>query len=557
MEIKREWDELTIRWKKPWERKIVFYDKWWQRKEIKVIIHAKPLKIRWLTNNKTINLTDKQTLKYKATSYNEKIWISYARPQRINDDYVDIWTWWKDCVWIRWKKSWKAKVYVYDNWWERIGVNVEVKKWDYYTVWSCEGEERLEPIQAWTYPLLELWENKYVTIFDYKKEFDKIWFYVGSWKVVYVNKNEEGKYGFKIKWLKEKPYLIVLKWNKVYYYLPDNPTSIDDIKVKEREWVIINNSFFIIPPGWFTIYRDPPEYIAPYKRDVIKIGKKIMRWLVDKWEEWKSFTEWVKDILSANGYYDIAKNFAVWMWIWVFSYIIVKWGKKLWEIIEKKIWKKIWKKLLPLVWFILFLNSIEEFIDSLNEDDVYYCLWKWDYKKRRKLYEDYRKWKIIISNNEEEKAMYYCWRVFVEWVAYFAWMAWWFVWASAVNNKVKNIWKAGSAVKKGEYYKYFVLEKYNYIIDSAKKLDRNWLTKVWRALQKHKDRSWDIFSKYKNVKWVELNEKWLEILNGILNNESKIVIRSRWYKIFKDNWKWEWVWLDEDLNFKWFVNPNE
>ena len=32
-------------------------------------------------------------------------------------------------------------MYVYDNWWERIGVNVEVKKWDYYTVWSCGEEE--------------------------------------------------------------------------------------------------------------------------------------------------------------------------------------------------------------------------------------------------------------------------------------------------------------------------------------------------------------------------------------------------------------------------------
>ena len=56
----------------------------------------------------------------------------------------------------------------------------------------------------------------------------------------------------------------------------------------------------------------------------------------------------------------------------------------------------------------------------------------------------------------------------------------------------------------------------NIIIESALRSDRNGFTIVWRSLQKHSNRVWDIFQKYLPLYWREYNDKWLEILKFII-----------------------------------------
>ena len=134
------------------------------------------------------------------------------------------------------------------------------------------------------------------------------------------------------------------------------------------------------------------------------------------------------------------------------------------------------------------------------------------------MYEDYMKWRTIISNSEEAETMYYCWRVFVEWVAYFAWMAGWFVWASAVNNKVKNIWKAGSAVKRGEYKRV--------------KLEKEW---KGQNIKSAVETLW-------SLKWKSFEE-------------AKQILENKW---FKYNWRTPW-WYDKFKHPDWSeiqIRPN-
>jgi hypothetical protein len=176
-----------------------------------------------------------------------------------------------------------------------------------------------------------------------------------------------------------------------------------------------------------------------------------------------------------------------------------------WDVIKLKIRKKVLWRLVWVIWWVLLVNELEDIVENLNEEDVYYCLWKWDYKERNELYQKYKSGKVMISSVWGWKGsyMYYCGRVFVEAISYWAWVAGWYVWSAVWSKKLSNIWKAGSKVKRGEYEVY----NRNMILRHMEEIKDGWdLIKVAEMVE-YKDKAikwWAIF-----VKW---DKSWAEEL---------------------------------------------